>query len=323
MLAYASYVGALEAASRGYHTIVAPLLRNACLCGQAVERFHRKSSVEKNTAALSRSDPSTDRAESRTRSPSQTFPPCMSTGALVLDAVRHVTEEGSSTEGERVDNAAEVAGRAYEQGVALRIARRIREEEGGALSSEDANAIDDLLSSTERRINATGEGVAAQVAGHAYADSNVSSRTRSPSTSSTFASEGKARDEDIYNKNHKNVSSCTSFGTQAFTGGVIGNNGASREITTIRQEIVCSGSQLPSCRRHERVAWRSADPRSTKINPIAISKREFGQQTWPLARGATFLLEDGETLMGLSNAIMWAKVNPFSPLNTGCRIMPF
>ncbi|CAN0365962.1 unnamed protein product, partial [Ectocarpus sp. 8 AP-2014] len=41
------------------------------------------------------------------------------------------------------------------------------------------------------------------------------------------------------------------------------------------------------------------------------------------AKGATFLLEDGETVIGLNEAVMWAKVNPFSPLNTGCRITPF
>lgn len=36
-----------------------------------------------------------------------------------------------------------------------------------------------------------------------------------------------------------------------------------------------------------------------------------------------FVLEDGESVMSLNNAIMWANVNPFSPLATGARINPF
>ncbi|XP_028402254.1 WD repeat-containing protein 17-like [Dendronephthya gigantea] len=40
-------------------------------------------------------------------------------------------------------------------------------------------------------------------------------------------------------------------------------------------------------------------------------------------KGPVFILEDGESVMSLNNAIMWAKVNPFSPLATGERINPF
>lgn len=321
VLAYASYVGALEAASRGYHTIVGPLLRNACLCCQAVERFHSKSIAE-NMATLSRSDnASTDRTESsETRSlspsPSLPFPPCMSTGALVIATVLHLTGQTSSPDDGQFGNAAEIVERAYEEEVSLRIARKIREAEGGALSAVEANKIDDVISSTERRISAAGER-AAEGPENTCADGYVSSGTGSLSTSSTCVSEGKARHEGMHDKKHEYVSSRTPSNTPG------GGFDASREITIVRQEIICGGSQLPSCRRHERVAWRSADSKPMKINPLAMSEREFGQQTWPLARGATFLLEDGETRMGLSNAIMWAKVNPFSPLNTGCRIMPF
>ncbi|CAM9815043.1 unnamed protein product, partial [Ectocarpus fasciculatus] len=99
------------------------------------------------------------------------------------------------------------------------------------------------------------------------------------------------------------------------------------------REIITSGSRLPSCRRHERVAWRaprgsgvannSSVPRQQESRPLATSSPEFGRNVWPRAKGATFLLEDGETVVGLNEAVMWAKVNPFSPLNTGCRITPF
>lgn len=101
-------------------------------------------------------------------------------------------------------------------------------------------------------------------------------------------------------------------------------------------EIIVSGSRLPSCRHHERVAWRTpagddpglsikSPPHSKRMTvpPLATSSLEFGHEVFPRARGAAFLLEDQETALGLNEAVMWSKVNPFSPLNTGCRILPF
>ncbi|KAK0130633.1 WD repeat-containing protein 17 [Merluccius polli] len=40
-------------------------------------------------------------------------------------------------------------------------------------------------------------------------------------------------------------------------------------------------------------------------------------------QGPVFLLEDGKSAISLNDALMWAKVNPFSPLGTGVRINPF
>ncbi|XP_061535832.1 WD repeat-containing protein 17 isoform X1 [Phycodurus eques] len=40
-------------------------------------------------------------------------------------------------------------------------------------------------------------------------------------------------------------------------------------------------------------------------------------------QGPVFLLEDGKSTISLNDALMWAKVNPFSPLGTGVRINPF
>uniref|UniRef100_A0A8C5CRW8 WD repeat domain 17 n=1 Tax=Gadus morhua TaxID=8049 RepID=A0A8C5CRW8_GADMO len=40
-------------------------------------------------------------------------------------------------------------------------------------------------------------------------------------------------------------------------------------------------------------------------------------------QGPVFLLEDGKSAISLNDALMWAKVNPFSPLGTGVRIVPF
>uniref|UniRef100_A0AAR2L783 WD repeat domain 17 n=1 Tax=Pygocentrus nattereri TaxID=42514 RepID=A0AAR2L783_PYGNA len=40
-------------------------------------------------------------------------------------------------------------------------------------------------------------------------------------------------------------------------------------------------------------------------------------------QGPVFFLEDGKSSISLNDALMWAKVNPFSPLGTGIRINPF
>jgi len=40
-------------------------------------------------------------------------------------------------------------------------------------------------------------------------------------------------------------------------------------------------------------------------------------------KGAAFVLEDESTCVGLQEAIQWASLNRFSPLNTGSRINPF
>ncbi|CDQ84443.1 unnamed protein product [Oncorhynchus mykiss] len=40
-------------------------------------------------------------------------------------------------------------------------------------------------------------------------------------------------------------------------------------------------------------------------------------------QGPVFFLEDGKSAISLNDALMWAKVNPFSPLGTGVRLNPF
>ncbi|CAG5133469.1 unnamed protein product, partial [Candidula unifasciata] len=40
-------------------------------------------------------------------------------------------------------------------------------------------------------------------------------------------------------------------------------------------------------------------------------------------KGQAFFLEDGQSAISLNEALMWAKVNPFSPLGSGVRINPF
>uniref|UniRef100_A0A2D4LHW6 WD repeat-containing protein 17 n=2 Tax=Micrurus spixii TaxID=129469 RepID=A0A2D4LHW6_9SAUR len=40
-------------------------------------------------------------------------------------------------------------------------------------------------------------------------------------------------------------------------------------------------------------------------------------------QGPVFFLEDGKSTISLNDALMWAKVNPFSPLGTGIQLNPF
>ena len=56
-------------------------------------------------------------------------------------------------------------------------------------------------------------------------------------------------------------------------------------------------------------------PSHSDVHTSWISKQRI--------RGAPFFLEDGRCCVSLSEALMWAAVNPFSPLGTGQRINPF
>ena len=40
-------------------------------------------------------------------------------------------------------------------------------------------------------------------------------------------------------------------------------------------------------------------------------------------QGLAYFLEDGKSAISPNEALMWAKVNPFSPLASGLRINPF
>jgi hypothetical protein len=49
----------------------------------------------------------------------------------------------------------------------------------------------------------------------------------------------------------------------------------------------------------------------------------IGQNAARTAVGLSYVLEDGSSSISLSDALMWQKVCPFSPLNTGCVMQPF
>ncbi|KAG7159679.1 WD repeat-containing protein 17-like 4, partial [Homarus americanus] len=39
--------------------------------------------------------------------------------------------------------------------------------------------------------------------------------------------------------------------------------------------------------------------------------------------GPSYFLENGESVMGQNDALMWSKVHPYSPLGSGYRLNPF
>ena len=347
VLAYSSYIGALEAMARGYHPVVTSLLRNASNCVQAATRLSGKPTEQECTDADAKDGLDQDGSRSparrrprRQKSPRwvSDFPPCMSVGALALAAIEHIMA-WSSGEGSPHSAEAWVGPRCTRE-AALRIAHRIRTEEN--LSATYAKTVDDLLLSVERGAVVPTLRIGVPIAGTPI--------TTFPAPAG--GSEAKSRDADGEDDDYvKNGESCTAFfnrneedirGSERVPPSTGGESSSSSSTSSPWRDdyldIVVSGSRLPSCRRHERVAWRSqqntAPPRRRDSAarrrdslagylPPSTASPEFGQDARPPVRGATFMLEDGETAMGLSEAVMWAKVNPFSPLNTGSRIMPF
>eukprot|EP00743_Colponemidia_sp_Colp-15_P006499 GILK01006998.1.p1 GENE.GILK01006998.1~~GILK01006998.1.p1 ORF type:complete len:1239 (+),score=161.70 GILK01006998.1:69-3785(+) len=68
-------------------------------------------------------------------------------------------------------------------------------------------------------------------------------------------------------------------------------------------QIIVAGSNLPSgAKRHG-------------VLESCITRQ--------IIQGPEVVLEDGRAAVGLAECLMWAKVNPFSPLNTGFRVNPF
>ena len=53
------------------------------------------------------------------------------------------------------------------------------------------------------------------------------------------------------------------------------------------------------------------------------SSRRVSFLTGMRIHGRAFTLEDGVSQISLSDAVMWAKVHPFSPTHSGCRLNPF
>uniref|UniRef100_A0A4W6CXX7 WD repeat domain 17 n=1 Tax=Lates calcarifer TaxID=8187 RepID=A0A4W6CXX7_LATCA len=83
-----------------------------------------------------------------------------------------------------------------------------------------------------------------------------------------------------------------------------------------------SNSNPPSESQREEFILCGADY-VTGSNLPSHSDVQLSCFTGQRIQGPVFLLEDGKSAISLNDALMWAKVNPFSPLGTGLRINPF
>lgn len=409
VLAYASFVGAVEAIARGYNPVVAPLLRTASICVEARERMvsgairERMLTTDADEKDSNRGSAPRGGDHSRSPSPgrqrssprargraavagerrgnarpsgkskhslpakSSVFPACMSAAALALATVQHLTmwskERGDartfSSSSTKTGACAAAAGCSPQHALEEQLSyqRWVRDEEK-ILSDKDDKALDDLLPSTFRtadktsprssigstvkltaeakscrKINGNNDTIIGSDDGKTASVERLSSDEKGDATS-TIPAAGRRRTT-------RRRGNCVSSGNDqpgSYTAGDCSSSSPFSPWRNARGEIVVSGSRLPSCRRHQRVPWRTAPPRDAASDPklqsnsqtrvarpimATSSLDEFGREAWPRPRGAAFMLEDNETVLGLNEAVMWSKVNPFSPLNTGCRITPF
>uniref|UniRef100_A0A672N4U7 WD repeat-containing protein 17-like n=1 Tax=Sinocyclocheilus grahami TaxID=75366 RepID=A0A672N4U7_SINGR len=82
-------------------------------------------------------------------------------------------------------------------------------------------------------------------------------------------------------------------------------------------------SQLLSRMREEPVKGLEGPDYVTGSNLPSHSDVQISCFTGLRIQGPAFFLEDGKSAISLNDALMWAKVNPFSPLGTGIRLNPF
>ncbi|KAA0722184.1 WD repeat-containing protein 17 [Triplophysa tibetana] len=82
-------------------------------------------------------------------------------------------------------------------------------------------------------------------------------------------------------------------------------------------------SQLLSRMREEPIKGLEGPDYVTGSNLPSHSDVQISCFTGLRIQGPVFFLEDGKSAISLNDALMWAKVNPFSPLGTGIRLNPF
>uniref|UniRef100_H2Z7K9 Gem-associated protein 5 TPR domain-containing protein n=1 Tax=Ciona savignyi TaxID=51511 RepID=H2Z7K9_CIOSA len=76
-----------------------------------------------------------------------------------------------------------------------------------------------------------------------------------------------------------------------------------------------AGEESSTCLKGATVVDGSNLPSHSDIHVSTISQKQIA--------GAPFYLEDGRSVLSLNEALMWAKVNQFSPTGSGARICPF
>ncbi|CAM9326852.1 unnamed protein product [Choristocarpus tenellus] len=331
VLAYASFAGGLEAEARGYVAVTAHLFLNAAACVQA--------------AGAAPSAAATSEGGSKCR----LFPVCMDRELLLMAAVRklvgwYCSEPGGVGEDkiQPTVERGEVEARRYK--TALLILGEIRDDDD--LSTQNIAAIDRLLilgnSSELLGLDRNG-GLAVGMTKSDIEDEKGSTGSEESQEvdSDEEGEEGKngGRDKTTQGTLSGSMFRAWSSNKREHRRAIAGSShGKEDQWASGREgysgEIVVSGSRLPSARRHQRGPWRRAVAMMGGTRVV----KGFGQERGgaaalltiagknphcPGLREAEYTLEDGETTMGINRAVMWAKVNPFSPLNTGHLMMPF
>lgn len=415
VLAYASYLGAIQAIVRGYNPVVSPLLRNASSCIAATERIVSGKQVrggsntdadEKNsdkgsgpragehsrspspgrrrgsarvsgraaspgrrrgiarprgrsTSPSGRSTSPSGRSTSPRVAKSSVFPSCMSAAALSLAAIQHLTTWSKEREDARTfssrsssTGASTTAAGCSQYGLEAELGynRRVQDEEK-IRPGKDHKISDGLLSSTEHGDGSVSIATTTSPRTSTDATANLTSEAKHKCETNDKSDSIAGTDDDEMasarglSSEEKGDATSTTWADgrrrRRRSDWVSGNTNGNRSSQfspwrTMRGEIVVGGSRLSSCRRHERVAWRTTPPRDASSDsmlnfpsltrvaqPLATSILDSGLEMWPRPRGPAFLLEDEETVLGLNEAVMWSKVNPFSPLNTGCGMTPY
>lgn len=75
------------------------------------------------------------------------------------------------------------------------------------------------------------------------------------------------------------------------------------------------------CNKQKKEPNKPEEKDMSKVSVLFFSP--FSEWSHIIVQGPVFSLEDGKSAISLNDALMWAKVNPFSPLGTGLRINPF
>ncbi|KAI0234337.1 WD repeat-containing protein 17 [Lamellibrachia satsuma] len=101
----------------------------------------------------------------------------------------------------------------------------------------------------------------------------------------------------------------------------------STDVRSASEEVFLS----PDQQEHYDELMRRAGPESLFLGPDVVSSSHLPSHmkvykshlTGQIIRGPVYFLEDGRSAISISDAVMWAKVNPFSPFGSGLRINPF
>ncbi|KAK3876979.1 hypothetical protein Pcinc_018267 [Petrolisthes cinctipes] len=97
-------------------------------------------------------------------------------------------------------------------------------------------------------------------------------------------------------------------------------------ITTARTKWERGESDWGVVTSNTSACWLWCDSGVTRVSGSHLPRHSDSQTcciTNQIIKGPSYFLEKSESVMGQNDALMWAKVHPYSPLGTGLRLNPF